>query len=694
MVKQIIICEKPSAAMKVAYALGEGSVRRVGGKFFPAFRLTRGADTITVVSALGHLYALDQQSIGWSYPVFDIDWVPINEVERGMGRAKVWISSISKIADGADEYISACDFDTEGSLIAFNVLRYACGGADAKAKRMRFSTLTKQDLVAAYESMSYELDTPVIEAGRARHELDWIFGVNVSRALMDSQIRAGGGYEALSAGRVQSPTLYALYRRENGIRLHVPDPYWVIIAEAEVAGERLPAEYVGGRIFSLAEAEGVVQRCNGAEGTVVRVSESTMVIPPPVPFDLGTMQSESFRHFGFSPSRTQKIAEKLYLDALISYPRTASQRLPPSLGYARILQALKRNGHYAEAAGELLSSGRPLHPRDGKKFDPAHPAVHPTGNVAERLGRDEFRVYDLIAKRFLAAFGEEAVKALTIIEISCGDKDRFLVRGEAVLNEGWVRLYAPYSFLREVRLPQVSEGDRAKMALVSCDGRYTEPPPRFNQSSIIKLMERNGLGTKSTRADIVDTLYRRGYIEGGMIGVTDLGAGVIAALKKHFPRLVSIDLTRKVEEEMEEIEGGKRSREEVMASSIDEVKATFEMMISGKEGLGEGLADLVKAKREERRTVGQCPSCKTGKLVIIRSKKSGKRFIGCSGYSSGCRFAAPLPQKGRVSTSKRTCKECGYPIVEVRGLGRYVWRLCINVECPTKREKAGGKQSE
>jgi DNA topoisomerase-1 len=692
MAKQLIICEKPSAAMKVAYALGEGGVKRVGGRFFPAFSLKRGPNQITVVSALGHLYALDQQSIGWSYPVFDIRWVPINEVERRMARVKAWIGSIAKHAEGVDEFVSACDYDTEGSLIAFNILRYACRGADAKARRMRFSTLTKQDLVAAYEGMSGELDIPVIEAGRARHELDWIFGVNVSRALMDSQIRAGGGYEVLSAGRVQSPTLYALYRRENGIRLHVPDPYWVIEAEAEIAGERVPAEYAEGRVLSLREAEGIARRCNGAEGAVSRVAGKRMVIPPPAPFDLGVLQSEAYRHFGFSPSRTQKMAEKLYLDALISYPRTSSQRLPPSLGYARILEGLRKNRHYAEAAGELLLSGRQLRPREGKKVDPAHPAVHPTGNAAEGLGRDEFRVYDLIVKRFLAAFAEDAVKEVTDVEITCGGRDRFLARGEAVLSEGWVRFYAPYSFLKEVELPKVSEGDPARMASVSHEERYTEPPPRFNQSSIIKFMEKNGLGTKSTRADIVDTLYRRGYIEGGMIEVTALGAGVIAALRRHFPKLVSIGLTRGVEAGMEEIEGGKRSREEVLAVSIDEVRGTFERMISGKGGLGEGLADLVKAKREGRRTVGQCPSCKTGRLTIIRSKKSGKRFIGCSGYSSGCRFTAPLPQRGRISTSKRVCKECGYPIVEVRGLGRYVWRLCINVECPTKRgrEKRGG----
>ncbi len=693
MVKQLIICEKPSAALKVAYALGEGGVKRVGSRFFPAYSFSRGAHTVTVISALGHLYSVDQKSIGWSYPVFDISWVPIYEAERRMTRAKGWIAAISKYAAEADEFVSACDFDTEGSLIAFNILRYACGGADAKAKRMRFSTLTKQDLVAAYEGMSKELDTPVIEAGRTRHELDWIFGVNASRALMDSQIMAGGGYEVLSAGRVQSPTLYALYRRENGIKLHVPDPYWVIIAEAEIAGEGLPAEYAEGEILSRKEAEGIVQRCNGAEGIVSSVSDKRMIMPPPAPFDLGALQSEAFKHFGLSPSKTQKIAEKLYLDALISYPRTSSQRLPPSLGYARIMQALKRNGHYADAVDELLMSGKPLRPREGMKFDPAHPAIHPTGNLAERLGRDEFRVYDLIVKRFLATFGEEAIKALTSIEISCGGADAFIVKGEAVLSEGWTRLYAPYAFLRETKVPATMKGDQARMTSVTCDERYTAALPRFNQSSIIKFMERNGLGTKSTRADAVETLYRRGYIEGGRIEVTDLGAGVIAALKEHFPRLVSIDLTRKVEEGMEGIEGGKMSREQVMLNAIDEMKATYERMMDGQEGLGASLAELVKVKKDDAKTVGQCPSCKTGRLIMIRSKKSGKRFVGCSRYSEGCRFAAPLPQRGRVTTSKRTCKDCGYPVVEVRGLGRYVWRLCINVECPGKRKNGKGNEN-
>ena len=695
MTHQLIVCEKPSAAQKIAYALGEGRVRRVGSRWIPAYRFERGGNTVTVVSALGHLYAVGQQSAGWSFPIFNLSWFPLYEVERKAKRTKAWIEAISKFAEGADSFVSACDYDTEGSLIAYMILKHACGGGDAKARRMKFSTLTKDDLQAAYREMMGTLDYPVAWAGMTRHELDWIFGVNVSRAMMDSYSRSGGGFEVLSAGRVQSPALYILYKRENSICLHVPDPFWVIGAEAEVSGAVLPAAYKDRAVFSKAAADAIAERCNGAIGNITSVIEKDKMIPPPVPFDLGGLQLEAYRLFGFTPSRTQKIAEKLYLGALISYPRTSSQKLPPSLNLPGILRSLARNPLYGTIVEGLMSGGGPPRPREGKKSDPAHPAIHPTGSPPVRLGREEFRVYDLIVKRFLAAFGQPAFKRVREAEIDCGNGDLFMVSGEEVTDAGWTEIYRPYSYLKESPVPDMKAGEKAKMQKVWAEQRYTQPPPRFNPSSILRLMERNGLGTKSTRAEILDTLYRRGYIQGGKIAVTELGFGVIRMLRKFFPELVSVELTRKLEGEMEEIEAGTKSAQEVMIDALDEARKVYAKIVSRYGEVGDGLSAVVGMLKESRRTIGVCPKCVGGKLIIIYSRKTGKRFIGCSNYSGGCRFTLPLPQRGKIAPSQGVCRVCGYPIVEVRGLGRRVWRLCVNVECESKsksKSKSNGRK--
>lgn len=706
---QLIICEKPSAAAKIAYALAERRPRleRRGG--VPVYTFERGGRTVVVVPALGHLYSVAQGSAGWSFPIFDVGWAPLYEVSRKARRTRAWLEVISGLAREAESFVSACDFDTEGSLIAYMILKHACAGADTRAGRMKFSTLTKGDLVASYEGMMEKLDYGVIFAGKARHELDWIFGVNVSRALMDSLRSGGGSFEVLSAGRVQSPTLAELKRREEEINLHLPDPFWLVRAEAETvcggspglgsggrrggAGEVFPAAYMpdpagSGQVLSLREAERVVGECNGSPAAVMSVDGSEVRIPPPPPFSLGDLQGEAYRLLGMSPFRTQKVAESLYLDALISYPRTSSQRLPPSIDCRRILRGLEMSPCYRKYARELLCREGQLRPRQGRATDSAHPAIHPTGNVpGRRMRGDESRLFDLIVRRFLAAFGECALKGVTVISLDCRGH-RFEARGERMTCEGWTRYYGPHFRFRETPLPKVSAGDGVLMRRVWHEERFTEPPPRFNMSSIIGFMERNGIGTKATRATILENMYRRGYITGARISVTELGLAVVEVLERFFPALASVELTRRVEGSMEEIEAGKRSPESVVMEAVSGIKPVFEKIISDYERVGEDLGRVLSVLRERRRALGPCPAC-GGRLVVINSKRSGKRFVGCTGYGEGCRLTMPLPQNGFISATGKRCKACGFPVIEVRGRGRRAWRLCINVGCPSKKPVQG-----
>ncbi|HXZ90895.1 MAG TPA: DNA topoisomerase, partial [Candidatus Dormibacteraeota bacterium] len=206
----LIVAEKPDAALHVAEALsGNQAPKRVNVSGVPFFEVHDKTERIIVCSALGHLYAVATKAThGRSkYPVWDFAWKPKYLVERGQMRQERWIRAIAKVSAEADRFLNACDFDVEGSLIGYMILKYACGGADARARRMKFSTLTKIELREAYANALPQLDFPLVFAGMCRHEVDWLFGINLSRALTQSAQKSSGRYSTLSTGRVQGPTL-------------------------------------------------------------------------------------------------------------------------------------------------------------------------------------------------------------------------------------------------------------------------------------------------------------------------------------------------------------------------------------------------------------------------------------------------------------------------------------------------------
>ena len=189
---------------------------------------------IVVVPALGHLYTITSKQKGRGYPVFDYQWVPRYQAERGASRIRVWLKVIAQLAKDAEGFVDACDFDIEGSIIGYTILKYACGGKEAAAKRMKYSTLTKEELQESYTHLLPTLDFALVEAGLTRHEVDWLYGINLSRALTQAAQNCSGQYATLSTGRVQGPTLKFLEAREKTINCFVPTPYWTITAKISI----------------------------------------------------------------------------------------------------------------------------------------------------------------------------------------------------------------------------------------------------------------------------------------------------------------------------------------------------------------------------------------------------------------------------------------------------------------------------
>lgn len=684
----LIITEKPDAAQRIASALNEkGKVEKKEDNGVPYYVAKRDKE-IVVVPALGHLYTIAEERKGRDYyPVFNFRWVPRYAAERGAKQIRTWIETISKLANDADTFVDACDYDIEGSVIGYCILKYACGNKENISKRMKYSTLTKEELEKSYAELRPHLDFALIEAGGTRHEVDWLYGVNLSRALTISARNWSGKYATLSTGRVQGPTLKFLVSREKSIRSFVPTPYWEIRAEVEINGSVFEAEYEKQKIEIKTEVDTVLNACKGKNGQVEKIDVKRFKQNPPVPFDLGALQSEAYGLFGYTPRRTSFIAQRLYLDALISYPRTSSQKLPPEINYKAILKKLSGVPKYKKLAKELLRKPE-LKPREGKKKDPAHPAIYPTGKLPERdLDDSEKKVLDLVVRRFMAVFSEPATIQTMKVCINVNEH-HFYLRGRQTLKEGWLRFYKPYLISEEVLLPPIEEGQTIKVKKVISEDKFTKPPPRYNPGSLLKKMEETEIGTKATRANIMQTLYDRKYVREERMVVTNLGFEVLEVLEKYCPPVVSIKLTSELEERMDKIQAKREKRENVLVDTVEILKPVVQELKEKEKIIGKQLSNAIKRARLEERIIGTCPVCGTGKLIILYSRKTGKRFIGCTNYFKGkCETSFPLPQKGSVRPLGKNCRGCGWPTVQVRIKGKRPWTLCFNPDCPLKKER-------
>jgi DNA topoisomerase-1 len=688
----LIITEKPDAAARIASALDEGEKpRRVLDHGVPYFEAHRDGDLV-VVPALGHLYTVAGERTGrGDYPVFEYKWVPLYMAERGAKRTRVWLETIANLAKNADAFVDACDYDVEGSIIGYTILKYACGGKETVAKRMKYSTLTKEELEDSYANVLPSLDFNLIESGLARHEVDWLYGVNLSRALTQAAKKHSGRYATLSTGRVQGPTLKFIAARERSIRSFVPTPYWTVSAKIYLDDSLLEIPYEKKVIETLDEADAIVKACKGNQGRIGQIQTSKVLVPPPPPFDLGSLQSEAYRLFRFTPMRTSSIAQHLYLEALISYPRTSSQKLPAAIGYKAILNKLAKSSEHGRDARELLAKPD-LKPKEGRGFDPAHPAIYPTGNLPQRaLDNAERNVWNLVVKRFMVAFAEAAVQQTVKAAVDVNGY-KFLIEGKETLEEGWLRHYKPYVHSQNVSLPHIVEGQEVKVKKVAAKDEFTKPPARYNPSSLLKKMQKENLGTKATRAGIIQTLYERKYAVGEKIAATDLGFEVVNVLQKHCPTVLSSALTAELEGKMSKIQEKQETRQNVIAEVVEILTPVTARLKEKEAEVGEQLSRALVESKLEENTVGACPTCKNGKLLIIRSRKTGKRFVGCTNYFRGtCKTAFPLPQRGIVKPLRATCKSCSYPTVRVWQGGKHSWQLCLNPQCPSK--KRGGENS-
>ena len=721
----LIIAEKPDASRRIAEAIADRkpAVHEKNGVNY--YEFTVKGKKHFCVPAVGHLFVLNpvkKKNPGrWEYPVFDLEWTPTYSRKATKWTEK-YFRNIEELAKGATDFIDAADVDNEGEVLLYNILRFICGVEDAK--RMKFSTLTKDELVNSYINKDLHIMRPMLESGLTRHSLDALWGLNTTRALtlaLKTQEQKGG-FAILSSGRVQSPTLNLLLERELEIRKFKSTPFWEVQMHLKIDGHDVIAKSDEDKIWKKEVADKVLEKSKGKDAVVENVKKREYKQSPPVPFNTTELQSEAYNQFKFSPTQTMGIAESLYQMGAVSYPRSSSQKIPVVLNYQKILKAIGTLKPYEKFVAEILKMEK-IAPREGVREDQAHYAVIATWEPPDlsKLNAQQKKLYDLIVRRTLSTFGEEATRESNTVTLDVNG-NKFSLVGKRTIEAGWTKYYGPYISIDELVLPELKIGQILKAKKVEQLEKETQPPGRYSQGSIMKELEQRNLGTRATRAEILQTLYDRKYIFGKSIQVTKLGEAVIKALKEYAPRIISEELTKRFEEDMELVYDGTNRREDV----VDEAKKVLTEILSefklNEKKIGKELAKALEITREDERTLGTCLNCKTGQIKVFFSWFTKKRWAGCSSYSKcakcgfskpackckcgicggikskckddwkskvwypSCQTGFPLPAVGLITALHKNCETCNWPMIQVWRKGKRPFRMCINHKCASKDE--------
>ena len=573
------------------------------------------------------------------------------------------------------------DYDVEGEVIGWNIIRFVAGkNAEKTAKRMKFSTLTKQELESSYDNLQKTINWGQAYAGETRHFLDWMYGINLSRALM-SAIKSAGRFKILSIGRVQGPALNLIVKKELEIQKFKSEPYWQVFINLKGHKPELIYEKNIKKKNDLDKFKNLKNQ-EGEAATEKKLRN----LSPPYPFDLTSLQREAYRLFGINPSRTLQLAQNLYLAGLISYPRTSSQKIPPEIQPLKILNKLKNK--FPEV--NLTTRKMPI---EGGKSDPAHPSIYPTGEQGT-MNADEKKIYNLIAKRFISCFCEDAlVEDKRITFITDKSKLKFLAKGLEIKEKNWLNVY-PIK-IKEQEIEDIQGKKTIEKSRV--EEKLTQPPRRYTPASIITELEKKSLGTKSTRANIIETLYNRNYIKEQSIQATPLGINLISSLEKHSKIIIDEKLTRHFEREMTSIQEAKKNLKNLQDITIKEAKKTItkisEDMKKNEDKIGKELVNATEENYKEEREnnlLEICPVCKKAQLRIIFNRKFKRSFIGCSNYPK-CKTTFSLPP-GMIKIIKdkegkiQLCEHCGFPKLMRILKGKRPWIFCFNPSCPTNEE--------
>jgi DNA topoisomerase-3 len=664
MSKTLVIAEKPS--------VGQDLARVLKGPFQKGEGWLEGPEHV-ITWAVGHLVQLaepdeyDPKFKRWKMD--DLPIVPerfklVVRDERSRKQMSVVTKQIGR--DDIGEVVNACDAGREGELIFAYLYEKANG--DKPVRRLWLNSMTSAAMKDALASLRPAEEFARLEqAARSRSEADWIVGMNATRA---ATIRLRSSFDgAVSLGRVQTPTLAIIARREEEIKAFVPEPYWLVDATFEADGKRVYAgrfhDGAKPRIATEEQAAAVVAACEGRRGTITKLDKKEQREKAPMLYDLTTLQREANNRYGFSAKRTLAAAQRCYEEhKALTYPRTNSRYLPSDM-VAEIKPTAELVGahpEYRKAAEyvtglDLLPLARVVN--DEKVTD--HHAIIPTRSEhkLEKMGSDDRRIFDMAARRFLAVFHPEAVFENTRVETTVGEQDHvFRTRGKLLLVPGWRGVYDEVAADAQPakgeedegvdqQLPRLEDGESVATAEVASERKETKPPRRYSDASLLGAMEtagklvdddelreamkESGIGTPATRAAIIERLITVGYIErdARALVATEKGLNVIRLLDAH--ALTSPELTGNWEHRLRKIEHGEDSREKFMSDIAGFAGETVHT-----------LDETLKDVRIPRAKLGPCPVC--GREI----NENRKGYSCWSREDPGCGFVIWKAKAGKT----------------------------------------------
>ncbi len=661
----LVIIESPNKAPTIKSCLGKG---------------------YKVVASKGHVRDLPKSKLGIDVNNgFEPQYINI----RGKGEL---INELKKEAKKCDLVLLATDPDREGEAISWH-LAEALGLDMSKTKRITFNEITKTALKEAIKH-TRDIDMKLVDSQQTRRILDRLVGYKISPFLW-KKIKSG-----LSAGRVQSVATRMIVERDDEIRAFVPEEYWSVEARLEtVRGEEFFAKLVSTadgktQLSSEAETNSVIQAVGTNDFKVVSVKKQVKQRKPLPPFTTSTLQQDANRRLGFASQRTMMVAQELYegihvgdkgMHGLITYMRTDSVRVSDEA-----VDAAKR--FIFSKYGEQYYPAKPNFYKSKAAAQDAHEAIRPTDpeivpeNVKSKLSADQYKLYKLIWERFISSQMKPSEYDTVSAELDCNGYG-FRATGRTMKFAGFLAVYGDVDDGEEDgenKLPKLKDGEEAKNKGLSCQQHFTQPPAKFTEGSLVKMLEEKGIGRPSTFTPTITTIIARGYVQrnGKVLEPTELGRLTTRFMKDGFPKIVDYDFTARMEDDLDLIENGKRDYHEILENFygdfVEQLKTADRQL------------EKVEYKKPVEKTDIVCEKC--GATMIIREGRYGK-FAACPNFPK-CRNTKKLDAAGdekskenaeKEIVSEEKCPACGSDmILRKSAYGSYF--ACRNYpECKTTR---------
>ena len=684
MAKTLVIVESPAKAKTIEKFLGKSHY--------------------TVKASVGHVRDLPKSKLGVDIENnFEPQYINI----RGKGDV---IKELKKEAKKSKQVYLATDPDREGEAISWH-LAHILDIDEDKNCRIEFNEITKEAIKKAIKNPR-NININIVDAQQARRVLDRLLGYQISPILWQ-KVRKG-----LSAGRVQSVTTKLICDREKDINAFIPKEYWTIEINAKTEDNKDIVFKFYGKANEKLELENeeivndILKQIENKELIVEKIESKSRKKAAPKPFTTSVLQQEAANKLSFTTKKTMMIAQELYegIDiegegtvGLISYIRTDSKRISEEAKEKSKEYILDELGNqYYKNASEDKKKGK-----DGKKVQDAHEAIRPTSvyrtpdSIKSSLSKDQFKLYNLIWRRFVASQMEDSVFDVLNVECKVGDFI-FKATGSKMKFDGYTKIYN-FTEREDKILPPIEEGDLLNIEEFITNQHFTQPPARYTEASLVKILEELGIGRPSTYAPTIATILNRGYVEkqGTSLYPTELGIIVTNILEDNFQKFIDVDFTAQMENELDNIEEGNTDWKYVVSQVYAPLKEAIETAIANVEKVNmdeetDEICELCgsnmvikygrfgkfmacKTYPECKNTkplvnkIGvKCPKCKDGDIILRKSKK-GKAFYGCSNYPN-CDFVSWSKPTGEI------CENCGSYMVE-KVTKTETKNVCSNKEC-------------